>query len=233
VKPRILIACALLLTLVSCATTPAAEKPAAEAGASPAGKDEAKADAIKKKERELNYSKLQLHLTELEMEADARGQKNAIADAERAVRKAEEDLSDYLQTLKTIEDKERALGVDQQKEGLRETQQEYDELESMYKGEDFAGKTKELVLSRGKARLDFSKRGMDLTGERHRFQDEKQTPRKERDLRDALDHARTALEDTRSGAERKKLSNELQMLKAKDALDDQQQELEKLKKPAA
>ena len=231
---RLLIASALLSTLAACASNAPAEKPAVAPAkeAAPAAKDEAKADSIKKKEREINYASLQLHLTELEQEADVRGQQHAIKDAERGVTKAEEELSDYLKSLKPIEDKERALNVDQQTEGLRETQQEYDELESMYKGEDFAKKTKELVLSRGKARLEFNKRGIDISADRRKFQDDVQTPRKERDLRDALEHARTALEDARSGAERKKLSNELQMLRAKDGLEDLQKELEGLKKPA-
>ncbi len=159
-NPRTYLPTALLLVLCSCAATGKGGNaaPAHAPGGDTAAKDDSKAEALQKKERELNYAKLQLQITELELQADERSQKNSIADAERGVRHAEEELADYLQTHKVIETKERELNTDQQKENLRETQQEYDELESMYKGEDFAKKTKELVLSRGKARLDFSAR---------------------------------------------------------------------------
>ncbi len=233
-NPRTYLATALLLVLCSCASTGkgghAAPTPAPGGDAAP--KDDSKAEALQKKERELNYAKLQLQITELELQADERSQKNSLADAERGVRHAEEELADYLQTHKALEAKERELNTDQQKEGLRETQQEYDELESMYKDEDFAKKTKELVLSRGKARLDFSQRGMELSNSRRKFQEETVTQRRERDLREALEKARQGLEEGRAAAERKKLSNQLQRMRAQDGLDDLQKEVDKLKKEA-
>lgn len=228
-NPRTTLTTALLFTLASCAATISGGR------SSPApapAKDDSKTETIQKKERELNYARLQLQITELELQADERSQKNSTSESERGVRHAEEELSDYLQSQKAIEAAERTLGMDQQKEGLRETQQEYDELESMYKGEDFAYKTKELVLSRGRARLDFSHRGMELSTSRHEFQDKVVMPRKERDLREALEKGRTGLEDARASAERKKLANQLQLLRAKDGIDDLEKELEKLKKPA-
>lgn len=235
-NPRTILPSALLFVLAACSSTGSAAKPAAQAAPAPAAdaaaKDE-KNDAIQKKERELNYAKLQFEITKLELTADERSQQNSIADAERGVRHAEEELSDYTSSQKALEAAERGLSTDQQKEGLRETQQEYDELDSMYKGEDFAKKTKELVLSRGKARLDFSMRGMELSTSRRDFQEKVALPRRERDLREAVEKARTGLEETRGSVERKKLSNQLQLLRAKDSLDDLQKELDKLKKPAA
>lgn len=233
-NPRTYLATALLLVLCSCASTGKGGNaaPAPAPGGDAAAKDDSKAEALQKKERELNYAKLQLQITELELQADDRSQKNSIVDAERGVRHAEEELADYLQSHKAIEAKERQLNSDQQKEGLRETQQEYDELESMYKDEDFAKKTKELVLSRGKARLDFTQRGMELATSRREFQEQTATPRRERDLRDALEKARQGLEEGRTSAERKKLANQLQLLRARDGLDDLQKEVEKLKKEA-
>jgi hypothetical protein len=222
----------VLLSLASCSST-GAKKPEgnAPAGQAPA-QDDSKNEALQKKERELNYARLQLQITELEQQADARAQQNSIADAERAVRRAQEELDDYLKSQKTLEKAERELNTDQQKEGHRQTQQEYDELESMYKDEDFAKKTKELVLSRGKARLDFSRRGMELAATRRKFQEETVMPRKERDLNEALEKARAALTDTRASAERKTLANQLQLLRAKDGITDLEKEVEKLKKAA-
>jgi hypothetical protein len=233
VNPRTILPIALFFTLAACASTGSGEKKPASApsGGAPA-KDEAKAEALQKKERELSYAKLQLQITVLEQQADARSQQNAIAEAERGVRRAEEELSDYQKAHKALEQAERELSTDQQKENLRETQQEFDELESMYKDEDFAKKTKELVLSRGKARLDFSRRGLEIAATRRDFQTSVVLPRKERDLNVALEKARTALEDARGGAERKKLSNQLQMLRAEDGIKDLEKEIEKLKGPA-
>ena len=231
-NPRTYLPTALLLVLCSCAATGKSGNAATAPGGDAAAKDDSKVDALQKKERELNYAKLQLQITELELQADERSQKNSIADSERGVRKSEEELSDFLQSQKQIESAERALSLDQQQEGVRETQQEYDELESMYKDEDFAKKTKELVLSRGKARLGFSQRGMELSTSRRDFHEKFVMPRKERDLREALEKARTGLEDGRAMAERKKLSNQLQLLRAKDGLDELQKEVEKLKKAA-
>ncbi|MBK7642240.1 MAG: hypothetical protein IPJ19_04210 [Planctomycetes bacterium] len=233
-NPRTILPIALILTLGACASTGNQKAPAAGAPEpAAASKDDANADALKKKERELQYAKLQFQITELELQADTRGQQASIADAERGVRNAEEDLSDYLKTQRALESTERALGSDQQQEGVRESQQELEELESMYKDEDFANKTKELVLSRGRARLDFSRRGFELAKSRREFQEATAAPRKERDLRETLDKARRGLEDTRASAERKKLSNQLQLMRAKDGLDDLEKEVAKLKQPAA
>jgi len=233
VKHRTFLPAALLLVLCSCAATGKSGDAAPASGGDAAPKDESKAEALQKKERELNYAKLQFQITELELQADERSQKNSLLDGERGVRKAEEDLSDYLQSQMKLESAERALNMDQQQEGVRENQQEYDELESMYKDEDFAKKTKELVLSRGKARLGFAQRGMELAASRRDFHEKTVMPRKERDLREALEKARTGLEEGRAMAERKKLANQLQLMRAKDGLDDLQKEIEKLKKPAA
>jgi len=229
VNHRTFLPTALLLVLCSCAATGKSGNAAPAPGGDAAAND-SKVEALQKKERELNYAKLQFQVTELELQADERAQKNSIADAERGVRKSEEELSDYLQSQMKIESAERALSLDQQQEGVRENQQEYDELESMYKDEDFAKKTKELVLSRGKARLGFAQRGMELANTRREFHEKTVMPRKERDLRETLEKARMGLEEGRAMAERKKLSNQLQLLRAKDGLDDLQKEVEKLKK---
>jgi hypothetical protein len=231
VKTRTLLPIAVLLCLASCSTTGAKKEAGAPPGQAPA-QDDSKAEALQKKERELNYARLQLQITELEQQADARAQQNSIADAERGVRRAQEELDDYLKSQKSLEKAERELNTDQQKEGLRETQQEYDELESMYKDEDFAKKTKELVLSRGKARLDFSRRGLDISTNRREYQAGTVLPRRERDLGEALEKARAGLTDTRAAAERKTLSNQLQLLRAKDGITDLEKEVEKLKKAA-
>lgn len=237
-NPRTYLAIALLLLVSSCSATGKSPEPAPAGGGSEGpAKDEAKAEALQKKERELNYAKLQFQITELELQADERSQKLSLADAERGVRHAEEELSDYLQSQKLLETAERELNADQQKAGLKETQQEYDELESMYKDEDFAKKTKELVLSRGKTRLDFSTRGLAISTSRREFQEKTVMPRRERDLREALEKSRAGLEENRASAERKKLGNQLQLMRAKDGLDDLQKEIDKLKqapaKPAA
>ena len=236
-NPRTYLPTALLLLLASCSSTGKPAEAAPAPGGEPQAKDDSKQEALQKKERELNYAKLQFQITELELQADERSQQSAIADAERGVRHAEEELSDYLQSQKDLESAERALNSDQQKEGLRETQQEYDELESMYKDEDFAKKTKELVLSRGKARLDFSQRGLAISNSRREFHEQTVTPRRQRDLQEALEKSRQALQECRSGGERKKLANQLQLMRAKDGLDDLQKEVEKMKaggaKPAA
>jgi hypothetical protein len=232
VNTRTLLPIAVLLSLASCSSTGAKKQEGnAPPGQAPA-QDDSKNEALQKKERELAYARLQLQITELEQQADARAQQNSIADAERGVRHAEEELADFQQTHKALEQAERELNSDQQKEGLRETQQEYDELESMYKDEDFAKKTKELVLSRGKARLDFSRRGLEISTGRRQFQERTAAQRKERDLSEALEKARAGLTDTRAAAERKTLSNQLQLLRAKDGIADLEKELAKLKKAA-
>jgi hypothetical protein len=233
VNPRTIFPSALLLVLSACASTPTAPGGAAPAPAGDNAAQTEKDEALRKKQRELDYAKLQFQITELEMQADERGQKNGLVDAERGVRHAEEELADYQKSQKELENAERTLNRDQQHENLRETQQEFDELESMYKGEDFASKTKELVLSRGKSRLDFTRRGLEISTSRREFQEQFVLPRRERDLTEALDKARISLEEARAGAERKKLSNQLQLMRAKDGIDDLQKEIEKMKKETA
>jgi hypothetical protein len=121
------------------------------------------------------------------------------------------------------------LTLDRTQERAEESKQELEELMSMYKKEEFAALTKELVVNRGKKNLEFANRNLE-----HEATDMAQTrdvelPRKEKDLQMALHKAESKLREEHKDQEKLVNETELKLRKAERAVDDAEKELEKLK----
>jgi hypothetical protein len=222
--------------LAACASNPSAESaPANGSGdkASPGKADEAKSEELRKKKRELDYAKMQLEITRLDVGADERASKIAVDNAERdlATTKAEHD--NFVNVLKPLEVAERMLALDGSKQRVVESEQEMKELEGMYAKEDFAGSTKELVLTRGKSHLDMAKRDLDLDKQRVEQMNAFDHPKKEHDLNAAVERATQGAAEAHAKQDKGALEHKLTLLKAEHGIEDLEREIAKLEKPAA
>lgn len=190
---------------------------------------ESAADKVKKKERELDDARVELKIARQECQAAERKHKDAVEEAEYDLNKAKEALDLFQKVAKDLEIKKVALGLDRALFSVEKEKAELEELMSMYKKEEFAKLTKELVLTRGQRELEFSNRALAMEQVEAKAALEVEIPRKEKELELALHKSENALREAR--AEQTKLAdeNELKLRKAERSIDDLEKELAKLR----
>ena len=234
----ILLALPLLVAAAGCATTTttAAPKPnGGEAGKPAAAKaEDADEEALKllKKQRELDYAQRELEISKLSCEADDRDADTAVKDATQKLEMARKDQDNFLSLDKPTQVAQSQLSLDRSQQSMEESRQELAELEAMYKQEDFAALTKELVLSRGRKRLEFSQRGYDLAKKGQEELLNHDLPKKERDFALAVEKAEKGLADAQAKKAKGDLEAKLKLMRSEHKIDELQRELDKMKKKA-
>jgi hypothetical protein len=218
---------ASLLLATGCASLEGAEGPAPEASSAAAAKpDEAKAAADKeagearKKERDFDYARMQLDLAKMAAESARGAAKAAQGAAERELATAKASRDHFKKVTVALELDERALAVDRAQQSVVESEQELKELEAMYAGEKFAETTKELVLMRGRARLEMAKRDLELSQRRLDELKTHEHKQREKELGERVTKAQQAFDDAKAAARRTDLEQRLAVLRAEHAFED-------------
>ena len=231
---------ALVLPLVafapSCSTLKgdAGDKSHATADKSEAADDEgdekdSQADKQRKAERELEDARVELKIARQECQAADRKQKDEIEDAEFDLAKAREELEQFQKVTKGLELDKLKLSLERSVQGVDETKAELEELLSMYQKEEFASATTELVLMRGRKRLEFANRGLEVDTVEAAATRDVELPRKNKDLEMGLKKSENSLREARAAAAKLLDENELKLKKAERAVDDAERDLAKLK----
>lgn len=190
-------------------------------------------DKAKKKERDVADARIQLSITQKDCEAAERKQKDEVEEAEYGMGKAREALEHFQKVTRKLEEEKAQLGVDQAKNRVEEQKQNLEELMSLYKAEDFAAVTKEKVIGRGQKQFEFANRNLAQEEVELATTRDVELPRKEKDLELALHKAENKLREEKFEQAKLAQENELKLRKAERAVDDGQQELDKLKSKAA
>lgn len=198
-----------------------------------ADEEETTADKLKKAEHGLEDARAELKIARQECQAGERKQKDEVEEAEYGLAKAREALEVFQRVAKPLELSKIELSLDRSAQSVQEIKQELEEIMAMYKKEDFASLTKELVISRSKKRLEFENREMEHEKTRAATERDVEIPRKEKDLDLEVKKAEAALREARAEQAKSADENELKMKKAERAVDDAEKELAKLKAQAA
>lgn len=242
-RPTLLVALALS-TLTGCAATDAvraadAEGPAASASAAPteaadAEEDdpEAAAEKARKLKREvadlewkLEQAKLDLESARIQVELDRTEAEAAVADAAVDLQEAILALESYRDIEAVHERDSSQLSLDRAENRAVEAAQELAELQSMYDVEEFAEKTKELVISRGERNLAFAQRSLELQERSHALLVEWELPKKTRALERAVTKAERGAARARTELEKAKLDADKRLRAARHAIDDLERDL--------
>jgi hypothetical protein len=134
-----------------------------------------KSDQAKKTKKgpDLEGLEIDLRLAQMDLAANAgsverstESARHNIALAERDLRLAQEELAHYIEIDRELSHAESDLSLDRSRGRLEDTRAELVQLINMYKDEEFATSTKELVLTRGKRGLEQSERSMELAEKR-------------------------------------------------------------------
>ena len=231
---RSLLAVPVLLACAACAAEANVRASDAPKGdgkpAAKADDPEEEADKLKKKERELAYAQMELDIAKLGAAADERESDNSVKDATLKLESARKDQANFLDLDKPSQVAGSQLSLDRSQQSMEESRQELAELEAMYKQEEFAELTKELVLSRGKKRLEFSQRGYELAKKGQEELLGHDLPKKEKELAQAVEKAEKSLNEAQAKKERGALETKLKLMRAEHKIDDLARELDKMKK---
>lgn len=227
--------CALTLFAPACSSMGSNGESASEHAAKDEGdekKDEAqdKADELAKKRFELECSRLELEIKKLDAANSTRSSQHEVEEAERELRDAREKLETFqtFERAQKLDDSQ--LDLDQATQQRTQQQQELDELLAMYKQEELASLTKELVVSRERKQLEFAKRRFDMQAKASQHLQGTEIPREERELTEGVQKAERKLAEAREKVEKQKLETKLEMLKAEHEISDAEKEIAKLEK---
>jgi len=221
-----------------------AAPPAAEAQkpAEPTKPDEAKAKADAKKA-------LQKELRGKQREQEAFAVEQQVAQLDRAVRQASieaslaktaadlaharSELELFVKELRPRELEEKKMGLDQATYRAEHSKDEYGELEAMYQADEFARKTKELVLKRGRRDLEMAERYLAIQKREIAHFEGSQLPERERQLRQRIADAELERQKAETEASKSKLEFALADKKAKDRAADLAEEIAELQEKLA
>lgn len=192
-------------------------------------KGDSKADKLQKKERALAYARLELKIARQGAEADERECKSAVEDAERELSNATLDRDHFVQVSKDLELAKSKLELDHGAQQIEESRQELGELESMYKQEDLAALTKELVLTRGRKKLEMAQRNFELDQKEAAALRDFEQPKKLRDLEHGVTKAERELREAKAKQAKTATEKELSLLKAEHEVDELEKAVAKMK----
>ncbi len=207
---------ATTVTATSSGTKTAAGVPPSEAETKKAARK------AEKKERGITYARMELALAEMDAEFEMRDAKLDLERAMQGLDAAQRDLRHFTDVERPLELEDQQMDVDRGVESALEQKQELEELMKMYKADDFAKMTKELVLQRGKFRMELAQREMELTKKRAADKQAHALAVKELDLKLALKKAQDGVYGAESKMKKTQAHNELELMRARHKLDDAQ-----------
>lgn len=235
-NPILLLALPLSLWFASCESMPA---PKGDGGGTPAvaekgGDDKAAAkDDVSKAQRELENARLELKIAQSETETSARKAQDEVDSAEVEAKLAADALDHFLKDERELELSKLQLGLDQAAWRLEAERQELAELEAMYKKDDVATLTKELVLQRGKKGVEFAERNLAHEQREAAGKRDFDLPRKVRELEVAKREKENALREARADQARSKDEIDLKLRKARAEVEDAEKALKKAEAKAS
>jgi ribosomal protein L29 len=236
-----------VLSLTGCASTRNGGAVAQQKPAGPAQSDDGKAADDKKAEERANNGRA---LAKLERDLDLAKEKmhraemaQAHAEMEQAValEKAEQELAIERRRLDTFVTREvinrvewAELALAGSADRLQEARDELAQLEKMYGEDDFADGTKEIVLDRGRQRLERSQRDYELRGEDFKTLTERTIPLEITEREKNVREKEQALEKARRSAEAGRLDQAIAIMSARHdiarieaEIDAQRQKMDK------
>lgn len=236
---RILLLCALPLTLwtAACESMPTskADTPAvADKAGDKADSDEPSAkDKLAKAERAVEDGRLELKIAQAETEAKARKAQDEVDEAEHGLQEATTALDQFMKNERELELSKVKLGLDRATWRLEAEKQELAELEAMYQKDDVATLTKELVLQRGRKGVEFAERDLGHEQREGAATRDFTLPKKQRELEQAKRAKENALREAKADKQKATDEIELKLRKARAEIDDAEKALTKAREKAA
>ena len=211
-----------------------AEKAAADAKAKQEA-DEKKAEErkglekeVRNKLREIDYFAMEQQVAAIDRGVRQQTLQLATERVARDLAKAEKELELFEKEHKPREIDERKISMDQQTNYTEEQKDEFGELEAMYKEDEFAKTTKELVLKRGRRQMEMAERRLAIARREDAVWANHTLPERERDLRQKVEDARFEAHKQQKEVEKAVIEFKVADRKAEERQGDLRQELGEL-----
>ena len=213
----------LALVLIFATLAPACSTTHGSAAGGPAktGED----GALAKKKRALEDAELELKIAEQECAGEERRAKDELDEAERHLQQATADRKAFLEVEKEIELARLQLGLDRTSWSVEADRQEMQELVAMYKKDDLAKMTKEMVIQRAQKKIDFGLRELENEQREASHKREHDLAKKLREQEDAVIKAEHALREARAKQALVGDANKLKRGKQGHVLQDLREEI--------
>jgi len=217
----------LLLALLPGATGCASTGSAGGGGDKEEEKDEDEAKDLAKK---VELARLELDLAKLEAEQEVAAAERELTQSKVEADKAHIERAGFAEIGRARELDEARLGLDQSRGRAEDAAAELAELESMYAAEEFATKTKELVITRSRRDLEHARRAVDIAERKLKETEGYDLIGKDRELeKDDLSAAKSVMEAEQALA-KLRLEKKIAVAKAEQELAELQRKAEKLAK---
>jgi hypothetical protein len=145
------------------ATKPAESAPAADPLEEKAKVEKERRDIVRKQtrgQRDLQMADLKLAKAKVQIELTEKQNTQAVEKAKKDIEVAERKLKNFKEKSRPERIERAELGLAFGQDSVKEAEQELEQLEIMYKDDQFADKTKEIVLERGRRRLERTKKSL-------------------------------------------------------------------------
>ena len=203
-----------------------------------------KREELDKQQRKLAKQERDLAVAQIKLEKTHLSHKHTDADNEVALAKAEAELALAQRQLEIFQERNAPakiawsqLSLTNAEDNAREAQEELEQLELMYNEDEFADQTKEIVIERGKRRLQSSQRDLELRRADFETLKEQTLPVEQRehemrvtDKHEALKNLRRSLETAALDRKIALINAEGEIIQAEQELQDTRAEIEKLNK---
>jgi hypothetical protein len=191
------------------------------------GKDDEKDDELTELKAKIDVAKLELDLARLESEQELDGAERELAEAKLKAEKARIEREGFAALGRARELDEAKLGVDRSRGRAEDAAAELAELESMYSKEEFATKTKELVITRSRRDLEHAKRALDLSERQLKETEGFELIGKERALEQANLEGEKGVVEAEQALTKKRLEKQIAIAKAEQELAELMRKAEK------
>lgn len=208
------------LLAAACASTKGSDTTASS------GDPKSQAAEAKKKARqakELETARMELSIAEMSATEKQRQAEEGVRSAQVGLAEAQKELDLYKGVEGPIEIEAAKIDLDQASFRVAMQEAELKELEDMYKQEQFATTTKELVLERGKKEVEFAKREYAVAEKKHTNLETVEVPKKTRELDEELRKAQEELRKANEEAKKTQAENQLELHKARRKIEKLEQ----------
>ena len=183
---------------------------------------------LQQKQRELEYAKVSVQTAAIDRQVRMMAVEAGVQKAQREIDKEKRELDLFLGKHRPRELEEHQISLDHQIHRAEEAKEELAELEAMYKEDEFARTTKELVIRRGRRSAEMADRSLAVARQEMELFEKTTLVERERDLRDKVKDAELELEKSRLEMEKAKLEVDVQQRQADDKVRDLQRDIEEL-----
>lgn len=232
----------LFLPLPSCATGSGELAPSAvqaPAAADDGKEQEKKAEEqkqrdkdLQQKRRDLDYAKIAVQTAAIDRQVRQMSVEAAAARSQIEVDKQKRELDLFLQQHKPRELEEHRIALDYQIHRAEEAKEELAELEAMYKDDEFARATKELVIRRGRRQMEMADRNLAVGQKEFEVFEKHTLAERERELRQKLKDAEVELDKARLEHQKAQIELDVQQRQADDKVKDLMRDIEELEQKA-